>query len=165
MDIRSKIWYDFVNTKYGDEYLILYLAKQRRIRKRFKIATIVFSASGIFGWKVWELMPVFACGGIAIIQLITSLENFLVHSEKDLDDLSRLRLMYYERANKLEHLWHLYYNSKITDDEAGKQFFGFRTSAKAIEDLDNKLNVRQYPKLIKESDKRANHYLKTYYHE
>ena len=82
MEINDIIWYDLVNAKYGDEYLIVYIQKQRNIRKWFKILTILFSASGIFSaFQSLKIPTIISCIFIGIVQLATLIEGWIIHSE------------------------------------------------------------------------------------
>ena len=163
MSIDNKIWYDFVHAKKGDEYLVLYLCRQRDIRKYFKIGTIVFSASGALGWTIWQPISWLSCAIIAVVQLFTSIESFLIHTEDQLDSLSKLRLLYYDRANRLEELWHNLVKGNITDEQASKTFFELRKSAQDIEELDNKLNIKDVKKLNAKAQYSTQSYLNTYH--
>ncbi|TWF44684.1 hypothetical protein FHW36_101605 [Chitinophaga polysaccharea] len=163
MSIDNKIWLDLVHAKKGDEYLVLYLCRQRDIRKYFKIVTIVFSAGGAMGWAIWKPIAGFACAVIALVQLLGSIESFLIHNEDQLESLSKLRLLYYDRANRLEELWHDLVKNKVTDEEASTVFFELRKSAKEIEDLDNKLNIKKVKKLDAEAQYKTKVYLDTYH--
>ncbi len=163
MSIDNKIWYDLVHAKKGDEYLVLYLCRQRDIRKYFKIGTIVFSAGGAMGWTIWNPIAGLACAVIALTQLFGSIESFLIHTEDQLDTLSKLRLLYYDRANRLEELWHDLAKGNITDEKASKIFFGLRKSAQEIEELDNKLNIKKVKKLDAEAQYKTKVYLDTYH--
>lgn len=166
MKIRDKIWYDLVDTKYGDEYLVLYLSLQRVIRKWFKIITIVLSAGGVFSaFQSFQIPTIIFCSITGLIQLLTSIENFIIHSEDDLDSLSNLRMKYYDRFIKLEILWHNLETKKITEEQASEIFFELRVLSSEIESLDNKLNVRRYKKLMMTAESKTNNYLNTYYHE
>lgn len=166
MTAYVKIWHDLVDSKYGDEYLILYLKRQKAIRKWFKIFTIIFSASGIFSaFQSAKIPTIVSCSLIGIVQLFTSIENFIIHSEDDLDRLSKLRLLYYDRTNRLEKLFDDLIAKKKTDEEATDVFFDLRESSKEIEDLDNKLNIRNFKKLIIIADTNTRNYLKSYYYE
>ena len=166
MTIINKIWYDLVHTKFGDEYLCLYLGRQRAIRKWFKILTIVFSAGGIFSaFQSAQIPTIISCLVIGIVQILTSIENFIIHTEDDLDRLSKLRLLYYDRTNKIEELFYSIKTKKITEEEASNEFFILRKSANEIEELDNKLNVRTFKGLKIIADRNTNNYLNTYYNE
>ncbi|MFX1708271.1 hypothetical protein PV783_30180 [Chitinophaga sp. CC14] len=163
MSIDNKIWYEFVHTKMGDEYLSLYLCRQRDVRKWFKIGTIVFSAGGVFGWAIWQPIAWFACAAIAVVQVFTSVESFLIHTEDQLDSLSKLRLLYYSRANNLEELWHQLVKEEVTEDAAGRTFFDLRRSAYEIEELDNQLNIKTIKRLKLKAQARTEKYIKTYH--
>jgi hypothetical protein len=166
MKIEDKIWYDLVDTKFGDEYLILYLSRQRTIRKWFKISTIVLSAGGIFSaFQSLQIPTMIFCTVTGVMQILTSIENFIIHSEDDLDSLSNLRMKYYDRLTKLEILWHNLDSKKITEEQATDDFFNLRQSSSEIENIDNKLNIRSYNKLRYKADLKARDYLKTYYYE
>ncbi len=162
--IKNKIWYEFLNFKFGDEYLILYINKQRRIRKYFKIATILLSCSGI--WSVYNELKypaIIAFIIITLVQIFTSIESYLIHSEKDIDDLCELRNKYYSHWNELENLWHKslnYSESDLTD-----KFYELREQTKKIEELDNKLGIKKNKILTKKADKLTRTYLKIYNNE
>lgn len=166
MSIDIKIWYDLVHTKFGDEYLVIYLGRQKMYRKWFKILTILFSATGIFSaFQSAKIPTIISCAIIGLVQLATSIENFIIHSEDDLDNLSKLRILYYERVNKLEELWDSLKNNKISIEQATQDFFELRKSSKEIEELDNKLNVRTFKSLKKIANVNTENYLNTYYYE
>ena len=163
MEINDIIWYDLVNAKYGDEYLIVYIQKQRNIRKWFKILTILFSASGIFSaFQSLKIPTIISCIFIGIVQLATLIEGWIIHSEKEIDELCALRLLYYNRTNRLEKLFHSVFNEEISSSEGASKFFKLRNQSKQIEELDNKVNVRKYKKSMKKADITTNQYFKTY---
>src|SRR5258708_38969210 len=166
MIIRSSIWYELVNVKYGDEYLVLYLGRQRQIRKWFKGVTILCSAGGIFSASISAKIPtIISCGIIGLVQAAASIENFIIHSEKDLEELSKLRLLYYERTIKLERLWHEFECGKVDEDQASDNFFALKKSSVEIEKLDNKMNVRGYRKLKNKAEIVTKKYINTFLYE
>jgi hypothetical protein len=163
MEIRTNVWYDLVNAKMGDEYLALYIGRQREIRKWFKILTILLSANGIWSaLKDFSWITIASCVVIAIVQFATSIENFIIHSENDIQKLGNLRLLYYDRTNKLEELWYKLQMAKVTESEAADIFFNFRDRAKEIEQLDNELNIRKFKGLYKKADVLTRNYLNSY---
>ena len=85
--MRDRVWYEMVETKYGEIYLSLYLDLQKDLKRYIKIATLVFSGSGVFGWAFWEPLAWFACIIIVIIQLIALIENQIVRSEAELEEI------------------------------------------------------------------------------
>lgn len=164
MTMYNTVWFELADTKYGDEYLILYIGRQRTIRRWFKILTILFSASGIFSaFGNAQIPTIISCVIVGIVQLATSIESFIIHSESNIDELSKLRLLYFDKTNKLEELFYKLKNDKITDDDASKEFFELRGATKKIEELDTKLNIRGIKKLKEISHVRATNYLNKYY--
>lgn len=164
--VETKIWYDLVNSKCGDEYLILYLGKQRSFRRIFKILTILFSASGAaFAFQDIKIPTIISCSLILLVQGATSIENFIIHSEDDLDSLSKLRILYYNRTTKLEELWHSLQEGKVTENEAADEFFELRRSKAEIEELDNKLNIKKKESILQIAEEKTNQYINTYYYE
>lgn len=160
--MKEKIWHEFIDARYGDLYLCQYIARQRSIRKWFKIGTILFSASGIFFvYKDYEIPTYISLAFIGFAQLATMVESHLIHSEKQIEDLSQLRMLYYDRWNKLEKLFIRY--DDYTEQEATDKFFEYRELAKEAEKLDDQLNIQQYSKLMEIAEVENRQYLKTYY--
>lgn len=162
MDIKEKIWHEFIDKKYGDEYLCRYITRQTEIRKWFKISTILFSASGIWtAVKSFTIPTVISLTAIALVQLGTLIENFIIHSEKQIEELGKLRLLYYDQWNKFEELFltqQSYDEKQLLD-----KFFHLRDLGKTMEDLDNKLNIKQKKSLKVQAEMATRNYLKTHY--
>ncbi len=161
--MNDKLWYEFVHTKYGDCYLSLYLSAQQNVRKRFKILTLLFSASGILGWPVWKGAPIVSCILVAIVQLFHLIENQIILSEADIGKLAELRNLYLKQCNKLEKLWIDFHADRVTEEQVSESFFKFREEALKIEALDNRLNVKKRNKLMDKANMETNNYL-TQYH-
>src|SRR5690606_35175416 len=99
LGMANKIWYELVHIKYGETYLGKYIGLQHRLKKSFKIMTLVLSVSGIFGWKYFEDYAWIAFVLIAIMQLLTLVENQLIRSDKEVEDISKLRMRYTKYFN------------------------------------------------------------------
>ena len=146
--------------------MILYLARQRTIRKWFKIGTVLLSAGGVFSaFKSLTIPSIVTCSCIGIVQLATSIENQIIHSEDSLDNLRKMRHLYYERGNKLAELWDLLQNNKIDEDEASSRFYSLRESASEIEKLDDKQVIPLNKKFKKVAEARSENYLTKYHYE
>ena len=162
--IKNKIWYEFLNFKFGDDYLILYINRQRKIRNYFKIATIILSCSGIWSaYKELKYPSIIAFVIITIVQIFTSIESYLIHSEKDIDDLCELRNRYYSHWNELENLWHK--SPNYNENELTDKFYELREQSKKIEELDNKLGIKKIKNLVNKADKSTRTYIKIYNNE
>lgn len=159
MTLRTKIWNNLLDAKKGDTFLVFYISDERNLRKWFKIITILFSASGIFtAFKNLEIPTVISFAVIGIIQLLQSIENFLVLSEKDLDELKKLRLSYYDQSIELEKLWIELEENHIDDEKAKKRLFKILDSSKKIEDIDSSLNIKRKKRLDKKADAEIRNY-------
>ena len=162
--IRDKIWYELVDAKYGEIYLAFYINRCKNIKKTFRIVTLVFSAGGVFGWKIWEPVALIACVVIAAIQLLTLIENQIVTSDDELIKIGELRTQYLKYFNRLEKLWTDHESSVVTGDKASEQFFTLRTGVKEkIEKLDNELHIKQIENLLVKTDKQEKLYFNNRY--
>ena len=159
MTVRTKIWNDLLDSKKGDIYLVSYISNQRKWRKWFKIITILFSASGIFtAFKNLEIPTAISFIVIGTIQLMQSIENFLISSDKDLDEIKKLRLLYYERTIELEKLWIDFEENHIDELKAKGRLFKIMDGSKKIEDLDSSINIKSIRKLNKKAENEVNIY-------
>lgn len=162
--MTNKIWYEMVNMKYGEIYLSKYLGVQRTLKKSFQILTLFVSLSGILGWKYFENYVWIAFILIAIVQLLLLIENQIIRSDKEIEEISNLRMMYTRYFNKLEMLWTKYQHDQIKDKKAMSDYFELRQSDwENIEELDCKLNIKRYKKLMNKTEIETNHYLNKYH--
>jgi hypothetical protein len=161
--MRDIIWHEMVHTKYGDHYLAHYLDRQKLTRKWFKILILIFSTSGVLGWKVWEYMPVVACVLIAIIQLISLIENQIIPTDKDIESVAKLRNKYISYFNKLEKLWKDYSSKKLDETKTNEQFYVLRQIGANIEAIDNKLHIRKIKVLCDKADTETRNYFNQYH--
>ncbi len=162
--IRDKIWYELVDAKYGEIYLACYINRLKNIKKTFRIVTLIFSAGGVFGWKIWEPIALIACVIIAGIQLLNLIENQIVTSDDELIKIGELRAQYLKYFNKLEKLWTDFEVGTLTDEDASSQFFALRTGLKEkIEKLDNELHIKQIESLLLKTDKQEKLYFNNRY--
>ncbi len=162
--MTDKIWYEMVHTKFGDNYLTNYLSRQKTIRKWFKIVTLVFSTSGVLGWKIWEYAPIIACGLIAVMQIVTLIENQIILSDQDIDNIAGLRNKYISYFNKLEKLWTNLQQKKIDEHVASEQFYKLRQIGADIEATDNKLHINgQIKTLLDKADTETRNYFSQYH--
>lgn len=152
------------NIKYGEIYLTKYLGLQRTLKKVFQIMTLIVSLSGILGWKYFEDYVWIAFILIAIVQLLLLIENQIIRSDKEIEEISNLIMMYTRYFNKLEPLWTKYQYDQINDNKALDKYFKLRQSDwENIEELDCKLNIKRYKKLMEHTEIETNHYLNKYH--
>jgi len=153
-----------VDVKYGETYLSKYIGLQHRLKKTFKIMTLILSISGIFGWKYFENLAWVAFILIAIMQLLTLVENQLIRSDKEVEDISTLRMKYTKYFNKLEKLWTEYRNDIKPENKAFEIFYELRKSDwEPIEELDTKLDIKEFKRLMNKADIETNDYINKYH--
>lgn len=162
--MTNKVWYELVDTKHGEIYLSKYIARQRSLKKVFQIMTLIVSLSGILGWKYFEDYVWIVFILIGIIQLLLLIENKLIRSDEEIEEISELRMMYTRYFNKIEKLWVRFQYDTVSEEKLIDKFFNFRESDwESIEKLDCKLNIKQYNKLIKQTEIETVNYLNKYH--
>lgn len=153
-----------VDMKFGECYLSKYIGFQRDLKRGFQIVTLFVSASGILGWKYFEEFAWIAFALIAIMQLILLIENQLIRSDKEIEEIAELRMMYTRYFHQLEKLWTNLYRSKCDEDEALDRFFQLReTDWEKIEKLDCKLTIKKFEFLMNSTDTDTNQYISKYH--
>jgi hypothetical protein len=164
MALVDLIWRDFSDAKYGDEYLVLYSARQRWWKKAFKFITLTVSAGGVISAFIDAKVPtVILCSIVCIIQVLTVFENSFISTEKDIEEFIKLRLLYCEHAGELELLFVKLFHGEISDANASENYYKLKKHKDIIiEELDTKLNVHRYEKLMNIAEARTHHYLKRY---
>lgn len=162
--MRDVIWYELVQIKFGEKYLALYLSLQHKLKKLFKIFILIFSGSGILGWQLWQPIAWIALVLIAIIQLLSLIENQIIRSDDQIAEIAKLRELYLKYFHKLEKLWIEFDNEEINDSVAKEQFFEVRkTDLEPLEALDNKIGIKKWTRLIASADKETRDYFQTYH--
>lgn len=162
--MTNMIWYEMVDMKYGETYLSKYIGLQHRLKKTFKIMTLILSVSGIFGWKYFEGLAWVAFILIAVMQLLTLVENQLIRSDKEVEDISALRMKYTKYFNNLEKLWTECQNGMKSNKECFELFYELRkTDWEPIEELDNKLDIKKFKWLMNKADTDTKDYINKYH--
>ena len=153
-----------VNIKYGEIYLSKYIGFQRTLKKFFKIMTLLVSLSGILSWKYFENYVWVAFVLIAVVQLFLLVENQIIRSDKEIEEISELKMLYTKYFNKLEILWDKHQSEQINSKKAMKQYFELRQNDwEIIGELDCKLNIKHYKRMKNYTETETNHYLNKYH--
>lgn len=159
----EKIWYEFVHYRSGDFYLVLYIKRLKTIRKTVNISTLLLSTTGILSWKIWLYLPAVSSSIIAIMQLFRLIENQIIPSDKDIEQVIKLREMYYDHWNNLEKLFIDLKSEKINETKAKDSFFKLREKSKDIKSFNNKITIKEIKSLQNKSDIKTNDYLNQYH--
>ena len=160
----DRLWNEIALIKYHYEYIILYLDWHKSIRKWIKITTTLFSAGGVFGWKIFETtLPQIACSGIAIIQLLTLVEGHIYMSDDKMEKGAEMKVTLHEYLLKLEEAWYKVRRSKLNEDELANIFFELKNKyGTKIQELENKVDLRDKKKLMLKADKYMRDYLELF---
>lgn len=162
--MTNKIWYEMLNIKYGEIYLTKYLGLQRTLKKSFQILTLIISVSGILGWKYFEDYAWIAFILIMVMQLLLLIENQLIRSDEEIENISNLRMMYTRYFIKLEKLWTDFYYDRIDESSSVDKYFELKESEwEKIEQIDSKLNIKRYKRIMNTSEQETNDYINTYH--
>jgi len=160
--MRKKIWAELYQVKYGDNYLVLYLNRHKKIKKWYKILTLLFSTSGILGWN-YSWISLLSCGIISIMQLLTLIENQIIPSDKDILNIIKLKEMYLSHFNKLDKFWSEFTTGGISEDDVITRFHKLKIEFEKIVAFDNKLDIKHYKRLITQTEENTEAYFNNYY--
>jgi len=166
MNIRNNIWYELVDAKFGEIYLTKYVSFNQNLTKSFNVITLLLSISGILSWKFFEnyIWLVFIL--IAILQLLSLIENSIIRSRKEIEGIINLKNEYAKYHIKLEKVWYAINNNSTTEDEASDQFYRLKEKEKIrIDKLDSQLNIKIYKRLKKKTNTETKSYIKKFYYE
>jgi hypothetical protein len=162
--MTNKIWYKMIDIKFGEIYLSKYLSRQRSFKKCFQVITLIVSFSGILSWSYFEKYVWVAFVLIAVMQLILLVENQIIRSDKEIEEISNLRMMYTRYFNKLEPLWNKTQYKQIGDNKAMEKYFTFQKKEwLKIEELDCKLDIKRHKKMENKTEIETNNYLNKYH--
>lgn len=145
--MRNRIWTELTQAKHNIEFATLYSDQQRLVLRGFNMGILVFSSAGIMGWKVWEHLPVIACGIIAAVSLIRLLQPHLIMNEKQLRNLDDIHRFYSDYYNDIERLWFDFESERVTEEEATNSFFELKKKETEINPIIAE-TIRSKPKRI-----------------
>lgn len=161
------VWSDFVDAKFGDEYLILFLGRKKHWRKLFKFFTLLAAAGGVISALIDAKVPtIIICTAICAVQLLSVFENSFIASEKDIEKLIKLRLLYCNYCGDLENLYCVLSEDNLSDEkeeEIKVQYFNLKKDKNTtIEPIDTEIDVKKRKKLLKRADNTTRQYLNRY---
>ena len=121
--MRQKIWYELHEAKYNSVYLLKYIDYQNQLKKRFDIATLLFSGTGILGWTIWSYFPVVSSGVIVVMQLFKLIENKIILRDKEIQSIDELRVLNIVYYQNLEKCWYLLEDDKDSINQVRETLF------------------------------------------
>lgn len=124
--MRDRIWGALWQAKTSHIYCDMLVDYYKNVNNISNILIDVFSAGGVVMglgfWKMGPILPVLACGIIAIIQTLKRIMPKLIPSDKQFKNLSQISKMYVDYHNELEKFWYAF-ESKEFDEKAAREAF------------------------------------------
>lgn len=118
----DRIWYELVDAKYRQEYLILHIDKLERRNKGIDNFLMLSTFAGIFGWYKFAEYNVFWASLLAILTGFRLMKTKFLTPDQEINTLKAVYEFYVDHVRKLENLWIKYYNNKINEEDAEIQF-------------------------------------------
>ncbi len=151
--MRNRIWTELTQSKHNIEFSSLYSEHQRFLLRAFNMTVLIFSSTGVMGWKFWDNLPLVACIIIASISLLKLLQPHLIMNEKQLKNLDDIHRFYSDYYNKIEKLWYDFESDRITEEEATNIFFTLKSLETEINPIVSE-TIKSKPKKIIQKCKR-----------
>lgn len=149
--MRNRFWNELTQAKHDVEYSSIYSDCQKSVLNMFQILILVFSTSGILGWKFWDNIPVIACFIVSGISLLRLLQPHILMDEKSLAKLNQIQLLYYNYFNNLEKLWYQYEDHELSDEAVRTNFFQIVDSQAEIKKILGEIKIRKPKRLVKKA--------------
>ncbi|TWR31388.1 hypothetical protein FPZ43_02620 [Mucilaginibacter pallidiroseus] len=157
--MRERLWYELTQAKHHACYCVLLYAKKKRLLGYFNVFTLAMSSAGIMGWPMWKTIPLVACIIISAVQLLKLLQNHLIPSEKQLDELHIVIEFYDEYFLKLEKLWFDYDCEKLNEDDVSHQYYKIKKTEKSINKIVNSILKSVDTKIKETADEETLNYI------
>ncbi len=149
--MRTRLWYELTQAKYNDRYVCLLIGHQRQILNFFNLVITAFSTAGIMGWKLWDKLPIVACGIIATISLAKLIQPHLIPSDKQIEKLDKVADFYFDFYLQLEKLWFDHEAGRITELEMQTQFHSLKQTEREINRVVNEVHKKPNKKVATKS--------------
>lgn len=156
--MRNRLWNELTQAKHDIEYVNLYLDRQKSISNWFNISVLVFSTSGILGWKIWDNLPIIACIIVSIISLLKLLQPHIFMDEKSLSKINQVQLFYCKYFNKLEDLWYQFEKEELPETIVRQNFFQIIEAEVEINKILNELSIKKPKRLVKKAKQYSDDY-------
>ncbi len=149
--MRSRLWYELAQAKYNEKYICLLIGFQRQILNSFNLLVTIFSAAGVMGWKVWDKLPVVACGIIAGISLLKLVQPHVIPSDKQIEKFDKVADFYFDFYLKLEALWFDCENGFLDEKSMQSQFHDLKQTEREINKIINEIHKKPNHRISREA--------------
>ncbi len=160
--MRDKIWNELCQSRFSIELALLYEENSRIFKKYSTIGILVFSSSGIVGWKIWDVYPVIACIITTLLTILKIIQPHIISDEK-LKGMIKINNFYFSYFNKLDKLWMNLNDNSIDESKAKNEFYKIKESEKEILNVVNENIIKPTKRLKHIAENRTMKYLEIHY--
>lgn len=145
VNMRNRLWNELTQSRHNLEFVTLYCERQRKVVKYFNILILVFSSTGIMGWKFWDNLPLISCIIISGISLLKLLQPHLIGGMKQINDIDEIQRFYTTYFNKIEELWFSHESEEFDERKCKKTFYRLKEQETEYNKMISQ-NIRSKPK-------------------
>lgn len=155
------------SAKKNDFYLAGYLNAIRSKRKNLRRGTIILIVGFIAIDKFFpneSNTSLYGLTALGLFELFKEIIPAFGIDENLLDRLPEYRMLYVQKFQKLEKLYHSIEQNTIIPSKADKEYFGIKELFDSrIEELDNSIHLPEKSKIKADADKNADTYMNNIY--
>jgi hypothetical protein len=159
MKIRERIWYDLIDTKYKQEYLILYYEKIENQNKVIDNMLMLITFAGIFGWYKFAEYNVFWAFLLALLNGFRIMKTKFLVPDQEISNLKAVYEFYVDHSRKLENLWLNHNSYRIDEHKAEELFEKYRDEERLASKMYKHGKVKEQKSLVSKARASTERYL------
>lgn len=159
MKESSRIWNELVMAKQYTLCIAKYTSRQRKINRYVDLCVVVFIIATIALFPFFNWCPILGASIGLIWKYATHILPLFKQDEKDLAVLDDLHTFYESYYNRLEHLWYLLINAKLSEEVLMSLFFREKESEANKKATLNRLQQGLNKLDIEETQREAEEYI------
>ncbi len=156
--MRDKIWKELCQARFSYELTQLYAENAIFLKKYSTIFILIFSTSGIIGWKIWDKYPIIVCVITLIISVFKLIQQHIFSDEK-IKTLNKINCFYFCYFNDFDRLWIDINDNSIENEKAKNKYFKIKKTEKSIINDVNEIILKPKKRQIKKAEKLTTKYL------
>jgi hypothetical protein len=160
--MRDQIWALLNDAKFKSYCLNFLVYRYQKWDRNINIFLALASSGSIAAWAIWQVNPIIWGVIIAISQILTVIKPYFPYFKyvKELNDKStKVDIVNIE----LEELWYKLQNAKISNDEAGNEYFTIKKKLSDILSFTDDTIINVDKKIERKANERMKVYLRNNY--